>query len=57
MRCLWMKTLNNMNVLTEHQFKNRLQECLEFAEANSFEVYYAQAVEVLEMLIDGLEVE
>ena len=43
-----------MNILTEHQFKNRLQECLEYAEANSFEEYYAQAAEVLEMLIEGL---
>ncbi len=43
-----------ITVKTENQFKVALQACKEFAESNSHEEYYAQASEVLEMLIEGL---
>lgn len=41
-------------VKTENQFKEALQACKEYAESNNHEEYYAQAAEVLEMLIEGL---
>lgn len=43
--------------MTEVQYKRKLAECMEYAEEHSDEEYFAQAAEVLEMLLCGMDYE